>query len=555
MRPNTCCTILGIFFLALAVVVSASSAHASERPPRNPFLADSNYPLGHGDSAQQDALLVSGPENPGAVLEQSEIQYAPVGPAHFGAYTSSPYPDGRRVIWSNGLDRIVKVDFETYEVLATRWVPGAKRWTEADADASIARLDASNEGLAAIWNAFWDAAKLRDLSSVYTVLDVNNTYFIADKNGVITAYGDADPGDPRSPIIEKAVFRFPVEVTGLTVGMNMTFDGWLIVPTEHGYVVAISRDLSQHRVIRMRRSEGAEEKATKPTGYGWVRNGVAIDDHGGLYIASQEHMHKLVWNGDQLSIDPGDGAWTAPYLNGWGHGSGATPSLMGFGKEDRFVVITDGAPLMNVVLFWRDKVPDDWKVLSEAPDRRIAGMRPANMGDPELREIQSEQSVVVAGHGALVVNNVGRNSPWYLPSRASMLLVSFLGSAPLYQPFGVQKFEWDPDARVLREAWVNREVSSPSCVPIVSYPSDRVYLIGARDNRWTLEALEWSDGRSAFHTMIGGQRYNPLFSGTEIDEQGRIHYGTPWGRVRLVPSTKPKALSEGDQAVRVPGDG
>jgi hypothetical protein len=135
-----------------------------------------------------------------------------------------------------------------------------------------------------------------------------------------------------------------------------------------------------------------------------------------------------------------------------------------------------------------------------------------------------------------------------------MLLVSFLGSAPLYQPFGVQKFEWDPDARVLREAWVNREVSSPSCVPIVSYPSDRVYLIGARDNRWTLEALEWSDGRSAFHTMIGGQRYNPLFSGTEIDEQGRIHYGTPWGRVRLVPSTKPKALSEGDQAVRVPGD-
>jgi hypothetical protein len=78
-------------------------------------------------------------------------------------------------------------------------------------------------------------------------------------------------------------------------------------------------------------------------------------------------------------------------------------------------------------------------------------------------------------------------------------------------------------------------MSSPSCVPVVSYPSDRVYLIGARDNRWTLEALEWGDGRSAFHTVIGGQRFNPLFSGTLLDEAGRVHYGTPRGRVRLDP--------------------
>ena len=520
---------------ALALVLVASAASAAQRPPRNPFLADSVYALGHGDSAQQDALAVPGPSDPGPVLDASEIRYAPVGPAHFGAYTSSPYPDGRRVLWSNGLDRIVKLDFETFEILATRWVAGARRWTETEADASIARFDDSNEGVFATWRAFRDASKLRDLSSVYTVLDVDNTYFIADKTGAITAYADADPTDPAAPIVEKAVFRFPEPVTGSTVGMNMTFDGWLIVPTEHGYVVAVSRDLKEHRVIRLRHSEGAEEKATRAPGYGWVRNGVAIDESGGLYIASQEHMHKVVWTGDRLSTDAADGAWTARYLNGWGHGSGATPSLMGFGDEDRFVVITDGEPLMNVVLLWRDAIPDDWKTLAGAPDRRIAGMLPADMGDPELQEIQSEQSVVVAGHGALVVNNVPRNVPWYLPSRAATLLISYLGSEPRHQPHGVQKFEWDPASRSLRNAWVNRDVSSPSCVPVVSYPSDRVYLIGARDDRWTLEALEWRDGRSAFHTVIGGQRYNPLFSGTLIDEVGRIHYGTPWGRVRLAP--------------------
>jgi hypothetical protein len=189
------------------------------------------------------------------------------------------------------------------------------------------------------------------------------------------------------------------------------------------------------------------------------------------------------------------------------------------------------------VLFWRDEIPADWKPIAGAPVRRIAGMLPVKMDDPDLEEIQSEQSVVVAGYGALVVNNVPRNKPWYLPSRARTLLVSFLGSEPNYQPYGVQKFEWNPESRELTNAWVNKEVSSPSCVPVVSYPSDRVYLIGARGDRWTLEAIDWTTGRSTFHTTIGGQRYNPLFSGTEIDEDGRIHYGTPWGRVRLVPES------------------
>ncbi|MEN8161468.1 MAG: hypothetical protein ABFS41_15470, partial [Myxococcota bacterium] len=411
--------------LLVLLVAAFCCGAAAERPPRNPFLADSVYPLGHGDPGQQDALDVPGPSDPGDALAADEIQYEHTGPGQFGAYTSGPYPDGRRVIWSNGLDRIVKVDFESFETLATSWVPGTERYDEARADASIAGFDASNQGLGALYRAFREAAKLRDLSSVYTVLDRDNTYFIADKSGTITAYGDADPNDPASEIVVKRSFSLPAPVTGLAVGMNMTFDGWLIVPTEHGYVVAISRDFAQHRVGRLLHSEGAEEKATRPTGYGWVRNGVAIDEAGGIYIASQEHMHKVVWTGDALSTDPADGAWTARYLNGWGHGSGATPSLMGFGDEDRFVVITDGEPLMNVVLFWRDAIPDDWEKLPDTPDRRIAGQLPANMGDPATEAIQSEQSVVVAGHGALVVSNVPRNVPWYLPGRAATLLISF----------------------------------------------------------------------------------------------------------------------------------
>jgi hypothetical protein len=162
-------------------------------------------------------------------------------------------------------------------------------------------------------------------------------------------------------------------------------------------------------------------------------------------------------------------------------------------------------------------------------------MLPADMGDPSRAAIQSEQSVVVSGYGALVVNNEPRNVPWWVPSQAARLYVSYLGSSPKHQPFGVQKFQWNAARRRFEAAWVNREISSPSCVPLVSEPSDRVYLIGARENQWTLEALDWQTGESDFHWVIGGQRFNPLFSGTLLDQSGRIHYGVPWGRVRLEP--------------------
>ena len=151
--------------------------------------------------------------------------------------------------------------------------------------------------------------------------------------------------------------------------------------------------------------------------------------------------------------------------------------------------------------------------------------------------------MVVSGYGAMVVDNTPRNIPWYLPERARGLLVGYLGSNPEHQPCGLQKFEWNAEHRRLDYGWTNNVISSPSSVPIVGVGSNRVYFIGARDNEFTLEveveftleALDWDSGNSDFHYVIGGQRYNVMYSGTAIDEDGRIHYGTPWGRVRLVP--------------------
>ena len=115
------------------------------------------------------------------------------------------------------------------------------------------------------------------------------------------------------------------------------------------------------------------------------------------------------------------------------------------------------------------------------------------------------------------------------------ILAGALGSNPAHQPFGVQKMAWDPKARRFASAWVNTTVSSPNGVPYVSLATRQVYFVGARNNRWTLEALDWKTGRSTFHYVIGGQRYNSQYSCPVPDGMGGIMYGSTWGRVRLVP--------------------
>ncbi len=531
------------FLLTLLAFCCAASSSAQNMPPRNDYLANSLYSMAHADPAQQDSLPVAGPVDVTRRLSADEIDYVHLGPGFFGAYTSGPYEDGRRVIWGNGLDRVVKLDHGTYEVLDTYFLPDVEeRYTPDRADEIIAAFDEDNDGIDALVLAFREAQKLRSLSSIYTLLDANNDYFIADQRGFISAYGDAEPGNPDSAISVKRRFDFPPEVTGYAMGINMTYDGWLVLVTEHGYLLALKRDFSDYRVGRLQHAEGAEGKATRATGFGWVRNAPAIDAAGGIYVASQEYMHKVVWTGDGFSVEEADGAWAEPYDNTWGHGTGATPSLMGFGDEDRIVVITDGNPRMNLLLYWRDDIPEDWQALPGQP-RRVAGIVPVTMGEQNLQAIQSEQSVVVAGYGALVVNNTPRNVPWYLPQRAQTLLLSFLGSNPEHQPYGVQKFEWDPESRLLQQAWTNNAVSSPSSVPMVSHATGLVYLIGARSNQWTLEALDWKAGDEVFHYIIGGQRYNVFFAGTLLDEAGRVHYGTHWGRVRLNPKLPPSAAA------------
>ena len=506
--------------------------------PRNPFLADSSYPIAHGRCDQQDNSQVAGPTGPSADLGPDDLTYAWVGPGHFGSLISGPYPGGERVIWSNGREQIVKLDYETLAPLASIPLSPTGPTPTAELEEALRGLEEPDD-LTAMINAGELARRfLTGLDGVYSLLDHEHVMFLGLKEGV-AAYADADRADPASPIVERGRWAKPADVTGSFVGVNMTFDGRLVLTTDHGWVVCLTRDFSEYDALRLPHSEGAGEWCAEQaaryghTGYGWVRKSCCVDDAGGIYIPSRDHLHKVVWTGSHLSVDPADGAWSEPYRNGTGNGSGTTPSLMGFGAEDRFVVIGDGDPVVNITLMWRDEVPPEWEQPPGAPSARIAGIGRADMGNPDLEEIQTEQSITVSGYGAMTVNNDPPSVPAGFPHDLRRHLPFFLGNRPAFTPHGLHKFRWDPVARRLEEAWVNKEVASPNSVPFVSEGSDVVYTCGARDGAWTIEGVDWTTGASVFHYGLGGPRFNTLGAGITLDEEGRLLFGTIFGKVRI----------------------
>jgi hypothetical protein len=66
-------------------------------------------------------------------------------------------------------------------------------------------------------------------------------------------------------------------------------------PQRGAYVVALSRDFTDVHTLRL--SGAAAEVPQQTEGVLWIRNGFAVDEHGGIYIASNSHLHKVVWTG------------------------------------------------------------------------------------------------------------------------------------------------------------------------------------------------------------------------------------------------------------------
>jgi hypothetical protein len=252
-------------------------------------------------------------------------------------------------------------------------------------------------------------------------------------------------------------------------------------------------------------------------------------------------MYRVQWTGSRLSLDEADGGWSAGYPNEQGIGSGTTPALMGWGpNEDHLVVIADGTRGNNIVAFWRDEIPADWKGLP-GMNRRVTGITKVHFGVSKTEQVQVENSLVVYGYGAFINNTLPEQR---LPEQGSptrqWIAESFYMHVPGHEARGGAMIRWDPQARMLKTAW-QTQTNFVSTVCTVSGATEVLYCWGARNREWTLEGLDWNTGKSAFYYVLGkSHRFNPLGAPIIIAPNGTVDCGCMGGLglVRVNPTPR-----------------
>jgi hypothetical protein len=514
-----------------AAVAAASSgacltpaAPDGAEPPCNPHLSDAPWSGSHRNSYAQASSPFPGPAGPSAHVNVDRTGFAAV-PVTLSF--SPAYPDGERVIWAStvGLTgEIVKIDPDELFVI-DKYLPQAREGA-GPADASI--------------------------SGAYNLVDADNRLHVGQATA-LEVYGDAVPGRRDSSIALLRRFELPERARcgdDRLVGITMTFDGHVAFATENGVVGVVPRDPARMDEANLRTySLNGDGCAGGPDGgLETVSNSIAADEDGGIYVVTSDAMYRIDWDGAELRE-----GWRSGYAGAGGsgagrlgEGSGATPSVMGTGDDDdRFVVITDGQELMHLVLLWRDEIPAGWQPIREGADRRIACEIPVTFGDPDAQRSLSEQSVLVRGHDAVVVNNLmgldevlGQLPPQLAPY--AQLLSGLPGNAPT----GIERFAWDAETRTCSVVWANADVAIPNGIPTMSAATGLIYGIGARDGVWTLEGLDWETGEVALTVEAGPfPTNNSFYAATTIGPDGTVWTGNFGGVTRFQPC-EPAAESD-----------
>ncbi len=518
-----------------------TSSSRPKSPSRNPFLSAEKYGTTHFDPA----MPVVAPRG----VFHVDLRTAPRitgGPVSFMqlASTSPEY------MWGTTTGNVSYIDVANsgFRAVAQLATPGTVAVSPEKLDrvlaqrfTSIDQIEKATKELGVDWT--------RIANNVYMFVDKDNVLYANTSGGFIHAYGLVDPAKPSAGIkvlrtldLSKDLAR--MEATGNAVmkqfgahvvGITLTYDGKLAVLTSRSLIVVERTFEGTRHTVEF----GPEE---------FVTNAMTVDEKGGIYVASDTTMRKVVWTGTKLSTDERDGAWSSAYDIGrqppsvkFGRGTGSTPTLMGFGDDpDKLVVITDGSDRMKVVAFWRDEIPADFQQQPGTKSRRIAGQLAITCGLSPLPEfVQSEQSVVVHGYGAFLVNNIR-------PKGATDRLVDVLAGGPVFDPpAGAERVEWDPTRRAWRSVWTRADVVGTSMVPGMSSVSNIAFVNGyTKTDGWELTGMDWNTGLTVHRTIFGQDNLgNGAYALIQFIENGDLLFNSVGGpiRVRLPEGTRGRA--------------
>lgn len=487
--------------LALLTLILANSASAQTdldvagEAPRNPFAAGDVWGQFHRNGYAQAATPLRGPE-PGDIFDIQSIKIPGRGGAPTQMHVSDAYPDGSRTAWSTKLTHLVKTHIDGPD------------FRLVDAYEINKRALSGN----IIWNM--------------QLAKGNRAFVPASKERVIYRFADADPMDPESEIILEAKFDVPEEIDGEVTVINLTYDGWIVFVTSEAFVGAVKQDFSAFRWLDL----------GKATGDVTTHNSFPIDEDGNIYLVSFHAMTKVRWNGESLAL-----VWRAPYdFRGPGckapstnarrevfkaitgkacTGSGTTPTLVGRAPMDALVVVVDGHRRNNLVAFWRDAPPTDWKGLP-GQDRQLAGILPLPYSTWEGRGFTAENSPPAAGYDVAVAQ--------------------FAGFWPKCDiPRGVQMATWSPRRRTFELKWANPAVPFNN-VMTISTGSNLVYGSGRdADCTFVYRGLDRTTGAEAFRVPLGKSgEFTDGGNSNVILPDRSVVFGVSDGIVRLRPREK-----------------
>lgn len=529
-------------------------------PPSNPFLAREFNNQSHWNDAATDSTAIAVPRGHYRVTPDS-YEWVPgeaLGIPHYSALVA-----GREVHWffaGTTLRKFVREQGTLREVdrrsvahrLPDYVMPtdDLRRQQAEDLRALIAARDeqAVVDYLDRQPNRLSSAVEDQVAHGVlYSLITADHAFIGANARGLLRI-DQGDPTDPVSPLREPLQVTLPDSLfddakvrertifqTDSVFGLGMTFNGFLVINTVGGKIATLDR--RSLRLIDVYRTPETEEVFSNSFATSREAKG------GAVYVASNRKMYRLVVDArGRIRSDAGAGAWSARYDAGErlpvgkiADGTGATPTLMGFGRgEDELVVLTDGRRKMRLVAFWRNAIPKQRRS-QPGVDPRIADQLEVDMG-PELATVQSEQSVVTYGSYAFVLNAVPDKSAPPLKARGSYARGLLTGlTRPL--PRGVAMLRWNADQDRWQALWQRSDVGTVATVPMISGGSRMVIVNGgfvARPGELYHLGFDLDRGELVMSIASGADPlFNGAFTGIKCDRGGALMYTTVLGLLRF----------------------
>jgi hypothetical protein len=245
---------------------------------------------------------------------------------------------------------------------------------------------------------------------------------------------------------------------------------------------------------------------------GEIENSFAVDQHGGVYIATDRKLYRFVAGRRGVPRI----TWRVRYPNSYEHkpgqvddGTGTTPTVMYGG----YVNITDNANPMDVVVY-RTRVK-----LARRLHRMVCKVPVFKKGASA-----DENSLIVAGRSMIVENNYGYTGP------------SVTSGGGVTAP-GFERIDIDRNGNGCHGVWRNDTERAPTVVSKLSLANGLIYTYtkdpGAGDP-WYWTALSFRTGRVVFKRLAGtGAGYNNNYAGIALGRGGTAYLGTLDGIIAL----------------------